>query len=250
MTFTRKWAFGSSCRSGVWLLTRYHWDLMTIKQTLTLITDIKWTTFILRPENDFISSYRSPSFRQLTVGLQHVRASFLWVRAFFHGFFFCAFQPWTPHLRQRSRPTSLWVIWCHYAAAAAWVKLKKKMEGEKGVGLGEFVLAELIQMAGPNKYETITKAAWHLGIFLAPNDFCWCMHPPLQSKHSILIRPVTVDHVAIEKTLMFALKTCLATVSKHELSQTPHNMLDDRSTNVPGRYWGEVHHVYFLGIFF
>lgn len=32
------------------------------------------------------------------------------------------------------------------------------------------------------------------------------MHPSLQSKHSILIRLVTVDHVAIEKTLMFALK--------------------------------------------
>ena len=52
----------------------------------------------------------------------------------------------------------------------------------------------------------LQKAAWHLRIFPALNDFSWYMHSSLQSKHSILIRLVTVDHVAIENTLMFALK--------------------------------------------
>lgn len=77
---------------------------------------------------------------------------------------------------------------------------------EKGVGLGEFVLAETWSNTELSKYEAVTKLVGTSVFFVAVNDFTWCMHPSLQSKYSILIRSLRVDHVAIENTLMPDLK--------------------------------------------
>lgn len=101
---------------------------------------------------------------------------------------------------------SLQVVWCHYCSGLD-TETKKHVR-RKDLALSLFWLSTF-----KRRDRTITFLAWR--------EFCWYMHPSLQSKHSILIRLVTVTHVAIEKTLMFALNTFSDCVEARAVPGTP-----------------------------
>lgn len=202
MTFARKRRLG--------LRSRYRWDLTTVRVTLN--TDMKWTAFTQSLENHFISRRTDRPCRR-HLGIEPGSRSILQR-------FPCIYHWGTPAGACCS--TCLWVIWCH--------RRSSKTEKVWGVGLGRVCFG---WARGPNQCEAVAKRLDSSVFFLLlTNSIGMCVAP--SKANSVLTRRVTVARVAMEKTLMFALR-CVRQLYRSRLRH-------------PRRCRGEpelVHRVYF-----